>query len=46
MMNVFDFFDHELAPVLGEALIATQKSGAVGSAALQELGHNLIAMSR
>ena len=45
-MNLFDFFDHALAPVLGEAMLATRRSGAVGSAAVQELGHNLLAMSR
>ena len=46
MMNVFDFFDNELAPALSEAMAVTQRSGATGSAAVQELGHYLIDISR
>jgi hypothetical protein len=45
-MNVFDFFDNELAPALSEAMAVTQRSGATGSAAVQGLGHYLIDISR
>ena len=46
MMSVFDFFDSELAPVLSAAMTATQRSGATGQAAVEELGHCLLEMSR
>ena len=45
MMSVFEFFDRELAPALSEAMVATVRSGAVGAAAAERLGHCLLELS-